>query len=284
MKNNTRHTPASLMGIHRHRLTSDGRGITTLVGFHGCPLQCRYCLNDSCHSSAGIWKSMTAQELYQEVVCDEIYFLATGGGITFGGGEPALHSDYIGDFRHLCGREWSITIETSLNTPRCHIEQLIETVDHFIIDIKTLDEKIYQAYTGLPIEPTITNLQYLTQKVDCERITVRVPLIPQYNTLNDVANTTQQLKAMGITHIDTFTYRTDMSHKGRVDGKSGKAVCNVLKRVRQVIADANEITYAPHPCPHDTCTSGNCPRCEQELTWLTAQLDHMRQNGKNINL
>ena len=34
-----------LIGICRHRLTTDGTGVTTLVAFHGCPLCCRYCLN-----------------------------------------------------------------------------------------------------------------------------------------------------------------------------------------------------------------------------------------------
>ena len=34
-----------LIGICRHRLTTDGAGVTTLVAFHGCSLNCRYCLN-----------------------------------------------------------------------------------------------------------------------------------------------------------------------------------------------------------------------------------------------
>ena len=34
----------AVIGISRHRLGTDGRGITTLVAFHGCPLRCKYCL------------------------------------------------------------------------------------------------------------------------------------------------------------------------------------------------------------------------------------------------
>jgi len=34
-----------ISGISRHRLATDGEGVTTLVGFHGCPLCCGYCLN-----------------------------------------------------------------------------------------------------------------------------------------------------------------------------------------------------------------------------------------------
>lgn len=36
---------AALFFLARHRLDSDGQGVTTLVGFHGCPLRCRCCLN-----------------------------------------------------------------------------------------------------------------------------------------------------------------------------------------------------------------------------------------------
>lgn len=36
---------ARIIGIARHRLSTDGDGVTTLVAFHGCPLRCRHCLN-----------------------------------------------------------------------------------------------------------------------------------------------------------------------------------------------------------------------------------------------
>ncbi|MEY8246680.1 hypothetical protein AAK873_13830 [Heminiphilus faecis] len=31
---------AKIIGIARHRLSTDGDGVTTLVAFHGCPLCC----------------------------------------------------------------------------------------------------------------------------------------------------------------------------------------------------------------------------------------------------
>lgn len=39
-----------IFGIYRHRMGIDGKGITTLVAFMGCPLKCKYCLNDECHA------------------------------------------------------------------------------------------------------------------------------------------------------------------------------------------------------------------------------------------
>ena len=80
---------AALIGISRHRLTTDGEGVTTLVAFHGCPLRCKYCLNPQSFAQEGVWKQYDCEQLYEEVKIDELYFLATHGGVTFGGGEPA---------------------------------------------------------------------------------------------------------------------------------------------------------------------------------------------------
>ena len=76
---------AKIIGIERHRITTDGNGITTLVAFHGCPLRCKYCLNPQCLNEKLICRSTTPQELLEEVRVDNLYFLATGGGVTFGG-------------------------------------------------------------------------------------------------------------------------------------------------------------------------------------------------------
>ena len=50
-KERMRHTEESelrngvaVIGISRHRLGTDGKGVTTLVALHGCPLRCKYCL------------------------------------------------------------------------------------------------------------------------------------------------------------------------------------------------------------------------------------------------
>ena len=87
---------APIIGIERHRIGRDGDGVTTLVAFHGCPLKCRYCLNPQCHDRNRQWKEITPQQLLETVAIDNLYFLATGGGITFGGGEPAMRSEFIG--------------------------------------------------------------------------------------------------------------------------------------------------------------------------------------------
>ena len=41
-----------------------------------------------------------------------------------------------------------------------------------------------------------------------EQITVRIPLIPQYNMEEDTTHSIDLLKSMGLSHFDVFTYRT----------------------------------------------------------------------------
>ena len=199
---------APLIGISRHRLSTDGEGVTTLVAFHGCPLRRKYCLNPQSLHSEDIWKHYDCGQLYEEVKQDELYFLATHGGITFGGGEPCLQSDFIYEFRQLCGQEWQLSVETSLNVTQENIEKLVPVVDSYIIDIKDINNAIYQKYTGKDNEKVLHNLQYLIDHGKNEQIIVRTPVIPAYNTENDVDNSIRLLKEMGIIQFDRFTYKT----------------------------------------------------------------------------
>ena len=93
---------AKIFGLSRHRLTTDGEGVTTLVAFSGCPLRCKYCLNKASWDMAN-GRDYTPETLFEEVKIDQLYFLATHGGVTFGGGEPLLQVEFIKAFRELCG-------------------------------------------------------------------------------------------------------------------------------------------------------------------------------------
>lgn len=198
---------APIIGIDRHRIQTDGQGVTTLVGFHGCPLYCRYCLNDQCHYPEGIYRILSPEELYEEVKLDDLYFLATGGGITFGGGEPCLQSRFIRKFRECCGPQWKINVETCLNISRSHLELLVPVVDQYIIDIKETNSHIYRRYTKVDNQQMLHNLSWLLQQVDSSRILIRIPRIPHFNTQLHISRSIAHLKSLGITRFDVFSYQ-----------------------------------------------------------------------------
>lgn len=200
---------APLIGICRHRLMVDGAGVTTLVAFHGCPLRCKYCLNAQCLSPDGVWRTMTSDDIMAQLQRDDLYFRATGGGVCFGGGEPLLRSDMIVELCQQMPAEWAVTIETSLNVPLRHVEAVAPFVRQWIIDIKDMNPEVYRSYTGIDNLRVRQNLTWLADHINLETILIRLPLIPQHNTSEDVSSSRQILENMGFTHFDEFEYRTE---------------------------------------------------------------------------
>lgn len=197
---------APIIGINRHRLTTDGDGVTTLVAFHGCPLHCKYCLNPQCLSPNGVLRTITPSELYSEVEIDDLYFVATGGGICFGGGEPLLHSKFIEEFVKIMNPEWSIILETSLNVPLKQLEMVAPLVNEFVVDVKDMDEPIYKAYTMQDNNMVVSNLKWLAENRYTDKTIVRLPLIPYYNTDTTQEKSRKQLERMGFYRFDIFEY------------------------------------------------------------------------------
>jgi len=197
---------APLIAINRHRLATDGEGVTTLVAFHGCPLHCQYCLNAQCLQADGGWCRLTPGELYSEVEIDDLYFMATGGGICFGGGEPLLRSDFIKAFAEIMNPEWKLTIETSLNVPLENVKAIASLVQMWYVDIKDMNPDIYKAYGRKENMRVISNLQWLAANGYADKVIIRLPLIPEYNTDDDRQRSQQQLEEMGFTNFDKFNY------------------------------------------------------------------------------
>ena len=198
---------AKIIGIARHRLSTDGDGVTTLVAFHGCPLRCRYCLNPQSLGDGGHFREYSPEQLYAETRIDELYFLATNGGVTFGGGEPCLRPQFIRCFRELCGDGWRLNLETSLNVPVANIEALLSVVDTLIIDIKDMTPDIYRDYTGQSNALVLENLSLIAESGRQSDCIVRLPLIPGYNTDADRDASRKALEALGFTRFDLFTYQ-----------------------------------------------------------------------------
>lgn len=197
---------APFIAVNRHRLATDGEGVTTLVAFYGCPLRCRYCLNPQCLQVDGVWRRLTPGELYSEVEIDDLYFITTGGGICFGGGEPLLYPDFIRTFSKLMNPEWKLTVETSLNVPPENIKTIAALVQMWYIDIKDFSPTIYNAYTGKDNTQVIRNLVWLAANGYADKVILRLPLIPDYNTEEDRLLSQQRLEALGFAHFDKFTY------------------------------------------------------------------------------
>lgn len=200
-----------IMTISRLRMGTDGEGVTTLVTLFGCPLKCKYCINDYCHESKHFLEGAARgayhpEELVEKLSKDEIYYLMTNGGVTFGGGEPLQQADFICEVCKMANPKWQMRVETSLYADWENIEKLLAYIDEWIIDIKDANTDIYKKYTGKSNAKVLRNLEKLIQIVPAEKIRVRVPDILQYNDENDRKHTIEYLEEIGIKRIEQFKY------------------------------------------------------------------------------
>ncbi len=186
-------------------MSVDGEGVTTLVSSTGCPLSCKWCINKKVLAT-GKPTPVSAEELYERVKIDDLYFKATGGGITFGGGESLLQAAFFEPFRKVCGSSWRLSAETSLSVPKEMVALAVPWIDEFIVDCKDMHEDIYHAYTGGEKKLMEDNLRFLLKEAGKERVVVRVPLIPEFNTKKLRRESIEYLREMGVARLDVFSY------------------------------------------------------------------------------
>lgn len=201
-----------IMSISRLRMATDGQGVSTLVAFFGCPLKCKYCINNFCHEDQRRFlgtprAAYTPKELVEVLKKDEIYYLMTGGGVVFGGGEPLLQSAFIYEVCKLIdGTRWIKRIETSLNVSWNYVTPLLDDIDEWIIDIKDMDCSIYEKYTGVNNEQVLDNLYRMLEVIPVEKVHIRVPNIPGFNTKEDVRNSSEWIKSVLGIEAEIFDY------------------------------------------------------------------------------
>lgn len=198
------------IGISRHRIGTDGIGVTSLVGGFGCPLDCKYCLNPQCKWEKAR-RAYGIEELYERLRIDSLYFEATGGGVTFGGGEPLLQAEFIRDFILYCrekGVLWRFALETCLAVDEMAVVAVDGLIDEYIVDIKDMNDDIYCAYTGRSNDKLKRNLAHLAKCPD--RVNLKLPLIPDFNAASDVAASEVELLSMGFTNFFRFRYISEI--------------------------------------------------------------------------
>ena len=209
-----------IMRILRLRMGTDGRGVTTLVAFFDCPLHCKYCINDFCHEKDGYGESVprgeyTPAELMRVLRKDDIYYKMSGGGVTFGGGEPLLQSAFIHQVCKLADPEWKMRIETSLNVPWRYVEPVINDFDEWIIDIKDSDREIYKKYTGVSIHNLVENLCRLDDIIDASKVHIRIPRIPDFNNNENIQESIEWVKRFFDVEPEVFDYQKTQEIKSK---------------------------------------------------------------------
>ena len=137
-------------------------------------------------------KCVTADEIYDEVKRDKVFYETSGGGVTISGGEPLFQPEFTAEVLRKC-RENGIhtAIETSGFADEKALLTVIEHCDLVLFDIKETDNKRHKQYIGVSLTPILENLKLINKnKIP---FIIRAPIIP---TLNDREPHFNALKAI----------------------------------------------------------------------------------------
>ena len=93
--------------------TVDGPGIRFVVFMQGCALKCKYCHNRDTWDLCG-GTEYTLEEILTRIKKYKNYFIPSGGGVTFSGGEPLLQLKFLLEIIPILKKEGiHVAIDTS---------------------------------------------------------------------------------------------------------------------------------------------------------------------------
>ncbi|MFX1236894.1 MAG: glycyl-radical enzyme activating protein [Promethearchaeota archaeon] len=161
-------------------------------GLHIIREKCTSCgdCEEACPTTALnlLGKYWTPEDLFYDIEKEKIFFDKTKGGITVSGGEPTLQSDFLLEFFKLCKQNGiSTALDTCGYASKQIYEKLMPNVDIVLLDLKILDTKKHEEFTGVPNQVILKNAEWIADYVNehGNRLWIRTPLIPNYTATDD---------------------------------------------------------------------------------------------------
>lgn len=186
-----RNVTGRIFDIQRYSI-HDGVGVRTLIFLKGCALHCKWCCNPESQNfeietmvvngrKKVTGRDVTVGEVLDTVQKDMPYFLRSGGGITLSGGECTLQPEFAAAL--LQGAKdmgISTAIESMAYAKYESIEKLLPYLDTYLMDIKHMDPKKHEQFTGRENTRMLENAKKVAASRQCELI-IRVPVVPGFN-------------------------------------------------------------------------------------------------------
>ncbi len=142
---------------------------------------CGECLKQ-CYAGAInlIGRYLAVTEVLAEVERDRKFYEASGGGVTFSGGEPTAQPAFLEEACRQAQRRYLHTaIETCGFVRWDTFRSILRHVDLVLYDIKHMDSSEHRRLTGVPNDLILDNLQRVVSLGVPLR--VRLPLVPGCN-------------------------------------------------------------------------------------------------------
>ncbi len=125
-------------------------------------------------------RAYSIAELMAIIEKETPFFDQSGGGVTFSGGEPLLHTPFLLDLLMRCGaRDIHRAVDTSGYGKTAELLAVAKQTDLFLFDLKLMDAARHQEFTGVDNRLILDNLRALA--ATGAQIEIRVPLIAGVN-------------------------------------------------------------------------------------------------------
>ena len=137
---------------------------------------------DSCMYEALLiaGEKVSVRDVFKKVDKDLIFYDESHGGVTLSGGEPLLQMEFLDELLdELKSRDIHVTLDTSGYSPFEDLERVCDRVDLFLFDLKMMDERDHEEYTGVSNAAILRNLSGLVSVG--KPVEIRIPLVCDVN-------------------------------------------------------------------------------------------------------
>lgn len=186
--------------------TVDGPGIRYLLFLAGCNLGCSFCHNPDTWVRTG--KTISVEEIVEEIKKYRVFYDKSGGGITVSGGEPLLQADFV---RELFTKCKEVGVHTALDTggfvAQAELDKVLPHTDLVMFSLKAVDEEVHRQLTG---KDNVLVLQNLFHAASQTQLVLRYVVIPGVNESDsDLSKLAAIIKQLPPTvKIDLLPYHT----------------------------------------------------------------------------
>lgn len=129
----------------------------------------------------------------------------SGGGVTFSGGEPFSQPSFLLRCLHLLEGKTHRAIQTSGYTSASAFAEVLPHCDFMLYDLKLMDPKQHERYTGVDNKNIHENYQYLANSE--KPFITRVPLIPGVtDTEENLSGIAAFMSALNVDRVELLPY------------------------------------------------------------------------------
>ncbi len=133
-------------------------------------------------------KVMTVSEIMNIIEKERMFFDQSGGGVTFSGGEPLIHSKMLIELLDECQkRKIHTAVDTAGNVSTEIILEVANRTDLFLYDLKMMDSDMHKKWIHSGNEKILQNLKAISEIG--AHIIIRIPLI---GGVNDTSQNIEQ--------------------------------------------------------------------------------------------